>query len=265
MIQKTRQEVLTDILNRLQLNTDINDVEPGQVARTFSDVLSEEFYDFYTALDAFSIQPFVSTATGRYLDLIGTLTQCTREDDESDDNYRARMIQQIYVIAGANQTSIRLQLLALDGISDVSMQQYSHGAGSFTAYIVADSQDNDLLDEAQSVIDNAKAYGIYGEAKYPDLIPLELGVRLIFSSDAGDAEKVTIRQTVISSVRSYFNTLQMGNTMILNEIINAIMNSSKKINDLEIYQLYVNGENRFIGNVIPKWNERLIIDTIDVI
>jgi hypothetical protein len=263
---KTNAEVLADLQTRLTANTDITNTDPGSVARTFLDVLSEEFYEFYSELDLSVTMGFVSTAVGTYLNLVGQLLHCTRIAGETDDNYRARITNQVYVVAGANLTSIRLKALAIPNVKDLVFKQYTHGAGSFTCYIITydPSIDRSTISAVQSVVDDTKAYGVYAEVLTPLLIPIELQVRLVFSSDAIDAEKSAIRQNVVKAIRNYIDGLAMGDNFVLNELTQQIMDVSSKIVDLDVYGLAVNNVQKFVGNLNCKWNERFILDTIDI-
>lgn len=263
---KTSAEVLSDLQTRLSAKTDITNVDPGSVARTFLDVLSDEFYQFYAQLDLSVTMGFVSTAAGTYLNLIGQLLNCTRNIGETDDDYRARITNQVYVVAGANLTSIRLKALAVDNVKNLVFKQYTHGAGSFTCYVISNdpTQDRSTVAAVQSVIDDTKAYGVYAEVSSPVLIPVELQVRLVFSSDASTAEKGTVRQNVSNAIRDYIDGLNMGDGFVLNDAIQSIMDVSPKIIDLDIYGLAVNNVQKFIGNLDCKWNERFILDTLDI-
>ena len=265
-MKKSREEILNDLDYRIRTLTDITNTDPGSVARTFLEVLTEEFYEFYTELELSVTMGFVSTANGRFLDMIGMLLNCTRELDETDESYRSRIVNQVYVVAGANLTSIRLKALSVEGVNDVIFKEYSHGAGSFSCYVITNDVQatNSILNAVQAAVDDAKAFGIYAEVKSPVLIPVELMVRLVFSSDAGIAEKTTIRQGVVNAVRSYVDELSVGETLIINEVIQRIMEVSSKIKDLDIYGLNVNGISQYVTNTTCKWDERFILDVLDI-
>lgn len=266
MIKKSKEEILYDLDSRMRNTTEVTNTDPGSVARTFLEVLTEEFYEFYTELELSVTMGFVSTATGRFLDLIGVLLNCERTIGESDEDYRIRITNQVYVVAGANLTAIRLKALAVDGVTDVIFKEYSHGAGSFSCYVLTnDAQTSQsTLNAVKSAIDDAKAYGIYAEVKSPVLIPVSLMVRLVFSNDAGAAEKNTIRQNVIREVRNYIDGLSIGDTIIVNEMIQRIMDVSVKVKDLDIYGMSVNGISRYVTNASCKWDEKFILDSLDI-
>jgi len=265
-MKKSKEQILNDLDYRIRTLTDITNTNPGSVARTFLEVLTEEFYEFYTELELAVTMGFVSTATGRYLDLIGELLNCIRIDGETDENYRSRIVNQVYVVAGANLTAIRLKALSVDGVKDVIFKEYAHGAGSFSCYVITDDAQTSAatLRAVQSAINDTKAYGIYGEVKSPVLIPIELMVRLIFSSDTSSAEKTAIRQSVVNEVRSYIDNMVLGETLIVNELIQRVMDVSTKIQDLDIYGMKVNGVSRYVANTSSKWDERFILDVLDI-
>lgn len=265
-MRKSKEQILNDLDYRLRYQTDITNNDPGSVARTFLEVLTEEFYEFYTELDLAATMGFVSTAMGRYLDMIGTLLDCNRMLNESDDDYRARITNQVYVVAGANLTAIRLKALSVEGVRDIIFKEYSHGAGSFSCYVLTqDAQASaSVLSAVQTAIDETKAYGIYAEVKAPVLIPVELMVRLVFSSDIGNAEKNTIRQSAIRETRNYIDGLGIGETLVINELIQRLMEISTKIKDLDIYGMQVNGVARYVTNLNIKWDEKLILDALDI-
>ena len=117
---KSRQEILEDLQTRMIASTPITNTNPGSIARTFQEVLTEEFYEFYTELDFYVAMSFLSTAEDSYLDLIGELLDCARTVGEADDDYRARISNQVYVVAGGNLTAPPFKLLKLDNVLDVS-------------------------------------------------------------------------------------------------------------------------------------------------
>lgn len=265
-MKKSKEEILSDLESRLISQTNITNTDPGSVAKTFLEVLSEEFYDFYNELELSVTMNFVSTAFGRYLDMIGLLLNCKRNIDETDENYRSRITNQVYVIAGGNLTAIRLKVLTIPGVRDVIFKEYTHGAGSFTCYVIGTDIETSrsVLNAAQAAVDEAKSYGIYGEVKIPVLIPVKLMVRLVFSSDTGIAEKDTIRQGVAQGIRRYIDGLQLGETLVINEIVQQVMDVSTKMKDVDIYGLYIDGINRYISNATVRWDEKFALDTLDI-
>ena len=267
MIRKSKEEILNDLLMRIQMKTDITHVDPGTVARTFIEILTEEFDELYSQLDFGMTMSFVSTAVGRYLDLIGELLNCQREPDESDEDYRSRIINQVYAVAGANITAVRLAALSVPGVKDVIFREYTHGAGSFTCYVIPSEgvqPSQTVLEQVEAAINETKAYGVYAEVRGPVLIPLDIKVRLIFDSGTGASEKTSIRQSVAREVQKYINELELGDTLIINELIQRMMDVSTRIQNVEIYSLKVNGISRYIHDVQIKSDEQFVLDALEI-
>lgn len=265
-MKKSREEILSDLEYRLKEKTSVTNTDPGSVARTFLEVLTDEFYEFYDSLDLSATMGFVSTAGGRFLDMIGTILDCRRILGEEDDVYRARITNQVYIVAGANITSIRLRALSVAGVSDVIFRQYSHGAGSFTCYVITQDAEasRNVLNGVRAAIEDTKAFGVYAEVTTPVLIPVELMVRLVFSNDAGNAEKETIRQSVARNIQGYVNGLRLGESLIVNETIQRIMDTNTKIQDVDIYSMTVNGTSRYITNASIRRDEKFILEALDI-
>ena len=266
-MKKSRDEVIQSILSRFENQTELVNAEPGSIVRTFSEVLAEEFYEFYNELELVSMMSFVSTAKGQFLDLIGAIVNCARLEEETDDNYRVRITQQVYVVAGANETAIRLRLLNIDGVRDVILEPYVRGTGSFAAYIITDEANTPehILQTAQTILDEAKAYGIRAEARKPLLISMKLKVRLVFEEGTPQAEITNIKYLTERTLKSYIDNLPLGGLFVVNEAIRRVKNLSSSIVDLSIYEMHIGGVQRFVRNISASKGERFLLEQIEVI
>jgi hypothetical protein len=264
---KSRTDVSNRIVTGLKKNTVITDLDPGTIARSIVDVVSEEFGDFYRELELTTTMGFVSSAKGQFLDMIGILLNCTRANGEIDSNYRSRIVNQVYVIAGANESSIRLKALSIPGVKNILMREYTRGTGSFCIYVITDDlvTPQSIIDQVESVIKDTRAAGIYAEIKTPILIPIELKVRLMFSDKVSDTEKTSVRQTAKQSVKSYIDNIGLGGIFIVNEIVQVTMDSSIKVIDTDIFGLKVNNMNQFVRNFQVGWDERIVISKLEVV
>ena len=265
-MRKSKQEMIDSILTQMATRQGITETSAGSIARTFVEIMTEEFYPFYEELDSQTMMAYVSTARGSYLDLIGALLNCTRFDEESDADYRARIVNQVYVAQGANIIALRIGVLAVDGVADVEFTRFTNGAGSFACYIIPESFPitNELIDNVQAVIDEKCGYGIYGEAKAATAIPVDISIQLVFNTQTSNAERQSVRQTVSSSVEKYINQLGRGAAIIINEIIEQTMSSSSKIVDMQIYQLSVSDVEQYVRNLYPRAEEQYFLRRISI-
>lgn len=266
-MRKSKQDMLETILGEMVMKQGITEISPGGVARTFAEILVEEFYQFYDELDSMLLMNFVSTAVGRYLDLIGELLDCTRNQGESDADYRYRITQQVYVVQGANLTAIRVKVLQLDGVADVQFKRFTNGAGSFTCYVIPEVYPltSDVLRKVEAVVNEVAGYGIYGEVKASMSIPVDMNLEIFFRTETTTAERQSIRQQISSAVEGYVRELRMGDAIIINEIIQRVMDVSTKILDMQIQQVVVSDVNQYIRNIYPKADEQFTLRRISVV
>lgn len=265
-MRKTKTEMLNTVLASLLSRKKVTDTSPGSVARMFAEILIEEFYQFYEQLDAMMLMSFVSTANGTYLDLIGELLACKRSQGETDNDYRYRITNQVYVVQGGNLTSLRIKILQVAGVADVQLTRFTNGAGSFTCYIIPEQYpiSNDLINKVQAVIDETASYGIYGEVRVSTAIPVDVSIQLIFTNQTTNAERQTIRQQAVASIERYIKSLTMGDAIIINEIIQQTMDVSAKILDMQIVKLMVKDIDQYVRNLYPKAQEQYFLRRISV-
>jgi len=76
---KSKDQILSQILNSLERNAGITSTTPGSIARAFAEVVSDQIGDLYTILRYNVDQTMISRASGRNLDLIGELYSVKRK------------------------------------------------------------------------------------------------------------------------------------------------------------------------------------------
>lgn len=265
-MKKTTDEMLESVLTGLRVSGGITETNPGSIARMFSEVLIEEFSPFYDELDLAIAMGFVSTSTGSYLDLIGELLNCTRKDNETDDNYRARISYQVTVQQSANLTSLRIKGLLIDGVADIQFKRFTHGTGSFTCYIIPQEYPitNDILIQVENVMNEAAAYGMNVEVKISEYNPVDMTINLIFTSKASTLEKQYVRNQAALNVTNYMKSLDKGSPIIINEVIQQVMGTSDQILDMKIKQINVSDKEYFVKNIEPSLDEQFYLRNINV-
>lgn len=78
-IRKTKAEILSNALTKIQKNTPITAVSPGSVMRAFTEAITSELGDMYDIMDFNVNQNLVSTASGSALDMLGSLYGTSRK------------------------------------------------------------------------------------------------------------------------------------------------------------------------------------------
>lgn len=232
---------------------------PGAIAKLFADILNKNISDFYDVLTLNHIQSFVTTATGEFLDAIGILLNCTRLTSESDTDYRKRITHQCLSLANANETAIRLAALSVDGVEDVTMKRYSHGPGSFTIVPIITNNDTNVLSLVKEKVLKTSSYGEKITIKTPDYKLVKMSVGLIYSTNTSDVEKQNIAVSVREQIIKYVNSLKTGESLIINELTQRIMQTDDNIINYSCNGFKINNENVLFINQGSRWDERFAV------
>jgi len=153
------------------------------------------------------------------------------EDDETDTNYRFRIQQQTIGSEAGNTSSIRLNILSIAGVSDVVRIPYLRGIGTVDWLIKGLSPEvpERLISLCQSAIDEKQSSGMENYAR----APITIGAQFIFSvtyrSRLEDSTKDQIKTTIRKNVISYVNNLDIGENLVIDQVLKVILNSDDRI------------------------------------
>lgn len=250
----------------IQTNTDITDFRSGSTARAIVEIINEEIEDIYTRMSRYFYNTFLSTAQGRYLDLIGD-QRCVRLPDETDSNYRYRISVTPLVEMNNNETALKLKCMEVEGVKDVIFVPYTYGTGSFSAFVITDQENAsaNILTSVQDILNKNKAFGIKGIATSPNIAYVNMTLNVHTKPGINRGEEVAIITNVAESVKEYIDNIDMGSTFSVNILINQIVNSNKDISHVEIQQMSIDSKNTFAQFYQCKWNEKLFAGTIDIL
>jgi len=178
-------------------------------------------------------------------------------DTESDSNYRYRLTNATLSAERANEISVRLAALSVDGVADVVIRPQARGIGTFDVIVIPVSgiANDTLVSSVQTAIDVVTAVGIRGTAIKPSIVPVNIEVRIVFTMDTTDFQKSEIRSMVQSAITNYIVNIPIGGDFILNEMRQQIMDVSPKIKDHIINCFVFRNEPTFLGNVSIYWDE----------
>jgi len=172
----------------------------------------------------------------KYLYCENTQTINSGKFQESDDEFRYRIIHAHVGSAKSNETSVRLAALSIPGVIDVILREYAAGIGTFAVHVIAESPipNVGLLSAVQQAVDSTRAFGIKALAQYPDYKGFEGTFKLRFVLGTTTDEKVLIMQQVRIAAELYINNLGFGGEFIANELIQRIMEVNDKIKDVSV-------------------------------
>lgn len=232
---------------------------PGSIAKLFADIINKNISDFYETLSVNHMQSFVTTATGTYLDSIGAMLNCTRKEEELDDDYRKRICHQTLSLAKANETSIRLAVLSVDDIEDVVLKKYSHGPGSLTIVPITSDITINKISEVEDAISDIVSCGEKVIIKSPTYKYVKINVNLSISLSIDDVQKQNIKTEVRQAIMKYINALRIGEPIMINELTQRIMQVDDGIINYSCDVFSINNQRCLYINQGCRWDEKFII------
>jgi uncharacterized phage protein gp47/JayE len=264
LIKKSADLILKDAINYLEEYTPINNFAPGSIARAILESMNKDFDSLYQYADDVLKMGFISTARGEYLELIGKLFNHERRNEVvynkssqtyvnipiDDERYRYEITQKVLTAANANRESIRLACLAVNGVRDITIIEFSHGIGSFTVFIdpIPGYNLQAIKQQIEDVLEEKKALGIRSEVKLPKKLEIILEMELIFKSNVSIELKNELSERTKNNLIIYFNSLLMGQDFIYNDFAQQVMNVSENIEDFFVKKLKIGNKFRFLVN-----------------
>lgn len=250
MIVKSKQEMMERVLQETEYRMGVNATSPGTLMRTFVEVLTEEFYDFYEVLEMVRKNAFLSSAEGLHVDLIGELVGCEREVDETDLAFRERIRTQVDVVAGGNETAIRVKALAVPGVADIRLEEFYEGPGSFACYVYAEPGQAGaaLVSQVEKSLAENKSYGVSVTVLEPEQIVVDVVIELLLKEGLGEARKTFIKNEVNRVLMEHVGGIG-SEDLFVNELEQRAISVAGEVRDAQVVLVRLNGQERSVSNV----------------
>lgn len=265
-MNKTKQELRTEILKKLTSSLGINVEDEGSIALGIVDALLDEIYLLYEELQFVKDQAYLTTSSSGYTELIANLVNTKRRDFESDDNLKLRAKNSVYRHAGGNKLAIEEAARGISGVAGTRYREFGYGTGSFIMYIYPEANENQVLlkERVKEAISEVVSDGIHYEVKAPTEIPVDLEIIINIKEGKSISERNSLRNRVERSLRGYLNNFSMNDILYINEIISRAMSVSEDIIDVNIVEYKVGGVQRPLTNTYPANEERFISGIIKI-
>lgn len=251
---KSFEELTTLAVEYMQSNN--IDLQKGNVSTLVINCINLVIADFYKTMNDNFIKAFLSKSSDECLDYIGALLNCTRGYEELDDDYKIRISKQVTIIASSNEESIKYAVKEVSGVNDVKLVPYTYGNGSFTVFprTKFPNAPAHILESVANAVDGTCAYGIKNTVENPIVKEVELKVKLIFSKDTIDSNRNVISSEVLSSIKQYINSLNVGDKLETVSVINIIKKYPSVI-DYQLYDIKIDNKTVIGFNHNSNWNE----------
>jgi uncharacterized phage protein gp47/JayE len=160
---KSKSDILVSVLNSLEKNAGVTAVYPGSIARAFAEAFSSEMSDLYESLKYSINQNNLSSASGRNLDLIGSLYGIPRKSISTAATQDRQSFNIQFVLAKPHSADVTIPkgTLVYTDVSEFMTKQYSYkladavviASGSTRAYgrVEANFTDNSFVAAVNSL------------------------------------------------------------------------------------------------------------------
>lgn len=182
-------------------------------------------------------------------------------DDESDDNYRFRIINAFTESAKGNDMAIRLSALSVPGVADVMIRNYEYGIGSTGVFVVSESPivSQGILNAVQAAVNTVKSSGETITTSAPEYRGFKITVILQFTANTPVGDKDTVTEQVQENIIDYINNLEMGEGIVINEMRQIIQETSDYIYDHEMVKIGI-GDYNFETGLIDYFEPSLAVN-----
>jgi uncharacterized phage protein gp47/JayE len=153
--------------------------------------------------------------------------------EEGDDAFRARIADTVSELQTGNETAVVRAALSVPGVRNAIFVPYDGGLGSFAIIIQAKQPvvSDGLISAVQQAVNTVTASGNRANIKRPVYNGLEVKIKLTYRPQANRA---LIRQLARRAVVDYIVNIPLGESFVLNELIQRVLEVDEKIFDMDI-------------------------------
>lgn len=164
-----------------------------------------------------------------------TSTVSSGTNEESDDDFRYRIINARLERVQANETAIYLAALSVPGVADAIIYDQFYGPGTFSVYLISTMPmvSDELLSLVELAIKGVKASGIYFTVQAPKYIGFKCALSLVFNGAVSEQEKTTAKQNVQFALASHINNITNGGIYV-NELVDIAIKAHPSIRSIGI-------------------------------
>jgi uncharacterized phage protein gp47/JayE len=183
-------------------------------------------------------------------------------DVEDDESFRARIADAMLTRVAGNEASLREAGFIASGVSEVRIDPFANGPGTVKMTIIPTTNQLSATTRAQveANVDLVRSAGTIVDVRQPRFIPVEVVIVLKFVSQTGEGEKPLIRRRAVAAILDYLDLLRLGQTFVINEMIQRVMDVSDFIADMDIRCIAFRRRAQVVRNFVPDPDELFVPD-----
>lgn len=258
---KSFEEIYLDVKNAFYKNTKI-DVAKGSVIdmilKSFSSMLSKAHKEIED-----NKKPYLFTKqTGDELDSTGYFVQCPRLSEETDENYKYRLMRWTQRNATNNTTAIDEAIKTLSFASSGKYVPYTDGIGTATVYLIPYKYEEDYIKntiaEAQEVV--SKVVSPSSIVEYT--VPTPSKVKLVAYLDIKEGSDMNyIKRDIASKIKDYINNIAPGDRLMLGAINNMGLNTDG-VEYFNVIQIYIDDKESTAYEILQTVSTKMLFEEI---
>jgi len=200
----------------------------------------------------------------------------TGRDAETDINYRYRIVNQASNLATANEMAIRLAALSVPGVANIRLMRWKRGIGTADLVVRATTPTTSLalVGAVRGAVSIVESIGNYIYVMKPEEIGIQIELTVYYTGAINASDKSDIERKIATSITDYVNNLEMGEGLIVNELVQGVMEQDGRILDigtpnqpLTALYAYVYSvvedrrvKQRVTWNYLPQEHQKLVIE-----
>jgi len=180
---------------------------------------------------------------------------------EDDRSLRFRIKSAVRSAEGSNELAVRLAALGIPGVSDVVINPYSMGSGSFEIILLPQGNRVPVatLADVRSAVAQVISFGVNFQIREPRYVPFSVALELVQATVPDYLQEQTKSQAA-SAVQQYIGSLGPNSTLVMNRIREVALGVDQRILDIKVREVRIHGRPLVIANYHLKSDEIFIPD-----
>lgn len=256
---KTFEQIYLDLKDKFYENTKI-DISKGSVIDMFLKSFSFMLSKAHKQIED-NKQPYLfSKQKGEELDDTGYFLQCPRLANESDENYKYRLMKWTQRNASSNLEAINEAIRTLSFSSSATYVPYTDGVGTATVYLIPYKYEEDYIKNAI-----AEAEKVIGKVICPSSIveytvPTPSKIKLVAYLDVKEgSDSNYIKREIANKVKDYINNLAPGKSLMLGTINNLALNV-EGVEYFNVVQVYIDDKEFTAFEILQTITTKMLFD-----
>lgn len=255
------EDIYISLKNKFYNSTKI-DIAKGSVIdmilKSFSSIIQEAEQKIED-----NKKPYLFTKqTGSDLDNTGVFLQCPRLPNESDDNYRYRLMKWTQRNATNNLEAINDAIKTLSFSSSATYVPHTDGIGTATVYLIPYKYEEDYIKntikEAEDVL--SKVMSPSSIVEY--VVPEPVSVKLVSYIDVKEGSDLAyIKRQATNLIKDYINNIAPGDRLMLGKINNMVLDI-EGVEYFNVVQVYLNDKESTAFEILQTVSSKMLYDEI---